>query len=222
MATAPLGLVSPWAALPALGALALFVGLAVRDVLVATPPRGLRDGRLRFRIAVALHQLLQPLARASGRVTARRAAQGEPTVNQPLPVVVGSRRDGVTVLFEDRPRAELADLLIGEVRRKGIRVLPSTGWDDYDARLLASALVVGDLQTSSHPEGFVQLRIRTRIRPVRLGVLVGVGATATLLSEPALALLIAAPSVGETVRGVVRLARLPARILPARRQEPDG
>jgi hypothetical protein len=68
------------------------------------------------------------------------------------------------LLFEaDRPRADLVASIIGHLRVAGARVELATGWDDYDARLLASRLVVGDLVTSSHPIGYVQIAVRRRI-----------------------------------------------------------
>jgi len=213
--TAPLGLVWGWAALPALAALALVGGLAVHDAATVDTARSVHRGRLRFRMSVAIHHLLQPLARTWGRIRSRRVTHAEPPSRRVLPTPVGRVR-GVTVVPEDRPRAEFADVLVGEVRRAGFRVLPSSGWDDHDGRVLASTLVTGDLQTSSHPEGFIQVRVRRRLRLGRLGALLGAALSTAIVSEPELALLIVTPGAVETLRGVVRLHRLPRRILPLR------
>jgi hypothetical protein len=43
-------------------------------------------------------------------------------------------------------------------------VLPASGWEDYDARVVGSLLVHGELVTSAHPIGSVQMRVRRRFR----------------------------------------------------------
>ncbi|MDP8930679.1 MAG: glycosyltransferase, partial [Actinomycetota bacterium] len=64
---APLGLLAGPLELPALAGLLGLLLLGAVDVAHAQPPRGLKTGRWRFRFAVALHHLLQPLVRTSGR-----------------------------------------------------------------------------------------------------------------------------------------------------------
>ena len=122
-------------------------------------------------------------------------------------------RGGIVVVPEDRPRAELAAALVSALRGRGIRALPSSGWEDYDARLLLSAFAYGELQTSSHPEGFVQLRIRMRPRIRRL-----TGAIAMTIAAawvvPVLGALVLLPTLS-LLKGAVDARRLPARLLRA-------
>ena len=113
---------------------------------------------------------------------------------------------------EDRPRSELAAGLVRALRCRGIRAIYPSGWEDYDARLLLSPLVYGELQTSSHPEGFVQVRDSRRARagadrrrPCAAGALV----TAVV---PVLAVLLVLP-VASVAAGAIRARRLPARML---------
>ena len=89
--------------------------------------------------------------------------------------------------------------------------MPSSGWENYDARLFLSAFAYGDLQTSSHPEGFVQVRIRTHPRRRRLAGAVAVTIAAALVS-PVLGALVLAPSLS-LMRGAIRARRLPVRLL---------
>ena len=121
---------------------------------------------------------------------------------------------GVVVVEEDRPRAELAAALVEALRGRGIRAIYPNGWEDYDARLLLSALVLGELQTSSHPEGYVQVRIRTRPRAPQLVAGGLVAAAGTALVSPAFALLLV-PAAASVAIGATRARRLPARLLSA-------
>jgi hypothetical protein len=202
------------------------MGLTTADMVRATPPRGTRDRTLRFRFKVALHHLLQPLARAWGRSRNRANARRDLPGRQPLPVPCLRVGHGLLVMPEDRPRPDFAMAVISELRRSGVRVIPASGWEDYDARVLASTFVYGDLQTSSHPTGFVQLRIRRRLRRVRLGVAAAIAAAVSLLSPSfgveiaslgafdALDALVVIPTIGETVRGIIRCRLLVTRTLP--------
>jgi O-antigen biosynthesis protein len=159
----PLGFVWPVLALPALVALVLVASLFVIDMRRAHPPRWLSRGRLSFRAGVAAMHLLQPLVRVWGRVRHRPLARADLPPAGP-PFHVARRQRGVLVLVEDRPRVELAMGIVTELRRAGMRAEPPTGWEDHDARLAGSFLVVGDLVTSSHPVGYVQVRVRRRLR----------------------------------------------------------
>jgi hypothetical protein len=116
------------------------------------------------------------------------------------------------VVPQDRPRAELAAELVDALRLEGVRAIHPSGWEDYDARLLLSAFSHGELQTSAHPEGFVQVRIRFRPRLRSIAAACGTACAGALLLAPALALgvVVVAASAG---RGAVRARRLPARIL---------
>jgi O-antigen biosynthesis protein len=209
--TAPLAVVSPWLALPAaFAALGLFL-LAAVDMARTPPPRRGRTGGLRFRAQVAVHHLLQPLVRFWGRNRHRNGASRDLGRHQRLPEGVRSVPGGIVVVPEDRPRSELAAALVSALRGRGIRALPSSGWEDYDARLLLSAFAYGELQTSSHPEGFVQVRIRTRPRRRRLAGAVTVTLAAALIN-PILGALVLLPTLS-LLKGAVDARRLPALLL---------
>ncbi len=211
--TAPLALLSPGLAIPAACAAASLAGIAAVDMARAEPPRRARKGRLRFRLTVALHHLLQPLVRTWERSRHHRTALRELPTHEPLPGPIERVSRGVLLIPEDRPRAELAAAVIDELRRAGVRAISASGWEDYDARLLASTFVYGDLQTSSHPVGFVQLRIRPRLRWARLSV-AAAAAGALVVLDPVLAPLIVVPTLAEVARGIFRSRRLLARTIP--------
>ncbi len=211
--TAPLAVVSPWLGLPAAFAIAGLLVLAGVDMARADPPRRQAKGRLRFRASVAIHHLLQPLVRSWARSRHRNLALRSLDTQPALPARVRRVRRGVVVVPEDRPRSELAAALVEALRCHGIRAMHPSGWEDCDARLLLSSSVYGELLTSSHPEGFVQVRIRPRPRRrVLLASLVVVAAAVVV--TPVLATLLVIPGAG-VVRGAVRARRLPARILPS-------
>jgi glycosyltransferase involved in cell wall biosynthesis len=210
--TAPLALISPWLALPAVFAAVGLCLLAAVDMARTPLPRRSRTGGLRFRAQVAIHHLLQPLVRFWGRNRQRNGASRDLGAHQTLPESIRRVRGGIVVVSEDRPRSELAAALVSALRARGIRALPSSGWEDYDARLLLSPFAYGELQTSSHPEGFVQVRIR--FRPRRRVVAIGsAAAAAALVISPVLALVPITLAVG-VAKGAIRARRLPARVLP--------
>jgi hypothetical protein len=212
--TAPLALISPWLGLAAALAVAGLAVLAGVDMARADPPRRGRHG-LGFRASVAVHHLLQPLVRHWARSRHRQLARRNLDGGQELPEAVRRLRGGIVIVPEDRPRAEFAAALIEVLRRRGIRATQPSGWEDCDARLLLSPFLVGKLQTSSHPEGFVQVRIRGRPRPWPLVVAVAtLGAAAVV--DPFLAALLALPGAG-LAHGALRARRLPAQLLPSAR-----
>jgi hypothetical protein len=206
LATAPLALLSARFAIPAVTALAGLAALTAVDIARAAPPRHLRRGRLRFRMGVALHHLLQPLVRAWGRSRHRRPARRELAARPALPEPIRRLAHGVVLMPEDRPRTDLASAVLDELRRGGMRAVSATGWEDYDARLLASSFVYGDFQSSSHPVGYVQLRVRgrPRWRPLGAAAVVAAGFAAV---NPALGVAVVAAAGAEVLRGLVR-ARL--------------
>jgi hypothetical protein len=65
----------------------------------------------------------------------------------------------------DRDRAALATALIAHLRGDGLQVAAAGGWDDYDARIAGGPFVRGEMVTSEHPAGCIQLRVRRRVRP---------------------------------------------------------
>jgi hypothetical protein len=210
--TAPLALVSPWLGLPAVTAIVGLLVLAGLDMAAAEPPRRSSCRPLAFRAAVAIHHLLQPLVRYWARSRHRPLALRGLDSPQHLPPAVQRVAGGVVVVPEDRPRSELATALVDALRSRGIRALHPSPWEDCDARLLLSPLVHGELQTSAHPEGFVQIRIRSRPRWAQLGAAVAVGVAATA-ATPLLALLLLAPAASLS-HGAFRARRLPARVIP--------
>jgi O-antigen biosynthesis protein len=209
--TAPLALISPWLGLPALLAICGLVALGAVDMVRGEPPRRGINGKLRFRARVAVHHLLQPLVRWWARTRHRDIARRSIGPLGDLPPAVRRVRGGVVVVPEDRPRSELAAALVEALRGQGVRAIYPDGWEDYDARLLLSAAIYGELQTSSHPEGFVQVRIRLRPRRRMIAAGLAAGLVATALI-PALAVLLVLP-VGSLARGAIRARRLPARML---------
>jgi hypothetical protein len=186
--------------------------LAVVDMIRAEPPRRLLRGRLRFRAGVAIHHILQPLVRYWARTRHRNVALRGLGDQEVLPAAVKEVSGGIVVVPEDRPRSDLAAALIAELRRRGIRAMTPSGWEEHDAQLLLSGTVYGELQTSSHPEGFVQVRVRPRPKRRVLAV-AAAGAIAAVAFTPFLAVIPAVIAVNYGW-GALRARRLPARILP--------
>jgi hypothetical protein len=210
--TAPLALIVPALGIPALLGLGLVAALGAIDVARANAPRGLRRGRWRFRLGVAAHHLLQPLVRSWGRYRSRHLARRDTLTHAPLPAPVSTLGGGVVVLPQDRDRADVAAAVIGGLRREGARVLPPSGWEDFDARLAASPFVVADVQTSGYPEGFVQVRMRTRMRWGRLAAAVA-AAVALGVVHPAMGAIFAGATLAETGRELVRAQLLLRRAI---------
>lgn len=214
LATAPLAAVAVQLALPALLAALYLLSIVAIDMVRAHPPRGSGLARARFRSSVAAHHLLQPCVRTWGRWRGAGAAhRGLPAV-APLPRAVRTAAGGVHVLKEDRAREALASTLVEELRRKGLRLLPAIGWEDHDARLV-STFLFADLQTSSHPVGFVQVRVRTRPRWARLALTALT--TASVFAVNALAAAVVTVAV---TAALCRSAWRPRRILERAVQRP--
>lgn len=212
--TAPVGLALAPAALPALAAAGFLLTLGLVDAVRATPGRRIQRNRLWFRVRVAVHHLCQPVVRAWGRSRSRAVALHDlPDADERgLPPLLTASRAGVTLIEEDRPRAELAEALVRAIRRTGTRVLPPSGWEDHDARLYLSQLVAGDLLTSSHPEGFVHVRVRNRLRRSRAALVVGSVAVANLVA-PVVAVALAGAAMLSAVHGLIRSRSLLVRVL---------
>jgi O-antigen biosynthesis protein len=209
--TVPLAVISPWLALPAIFAAAFLAVLAGADMARIQPPRRNGTAGLRFRAKVAAHHLLQPLVRFWGRNRHRNGARADLNGHPPLPDSIRRVPGGIVVVPEDRPRSELAAALVSALRGRGIRALPTSGWEDYDARLLLSAFAYGELQTSSHPEGFVQIRVRVRPRLRRLASVFAM-TVALAWVNPLLGVLVLVPTLS-LVKGTVDARRLPALLL---------
>jgi glycosyltransferase involved in cell wall biosynthesis len=205
MLVAPSGLLAlrwPLLGVPAVAALGMVAALFVLEASRVRPPPGTRS-RLRFRCVVALLSLLQPLARTWGRIRQRTPARQGLAPQVPLPQPIVRLPRGVLLLPEDRPRQELAAAVVRALRRGGLSVLPASGWEDHDARLVGSALVSGELVTSNHPVGCVQVRVRRRLR--RLWGLAYAGAVAVAVPvDPVLVGALIVGGVVETLRGLWR------------------
>lgn len=123
------------------------------------------------------------------------------------------------MLPADRPRPELAAALVNELRRRKVRVLPPNEWEAHDAAFVASTLVVGELVTSSHPEGCVQVRVRTRLR-MGAAMLYALAALVALAVQPLATAAVAVVVVAELGRGMVRSGPRVRRIV--RHASPSG
>jgi hypothetical protein len=166
LALAPLGLLWPVVLLVPLVAVLGVAALGVLDAVRQRPPAGTRAVRLGFRLGVAGLHLLQPLARTWGRLRHRRPARRDIPPPSALPAPVKSLPGGALLVPETRPRAEIASDIVAALRSGGLGVVSATGWEDHDAIVLSSILIAGQLVTSSHPVGSVQIRVRRRLRPV--------------------------------------------------------
>lgn len=210
--TAPLAIVSPFLAIPAGAGLTLLAALGAVDFARVSPARQLRGGRNRFRASVAAMHLLQPIVRAWARLRMRRSARRALPRNVHVSGVVRGLPGRVLLTEWDQPRDELVAALVADVQRAGVRVRPITGWEPYDARLVGSTSVVGDLITSAHPDGFVQLRMsrRPRVTPfVTAAAAAGTG----VLASPYVALALGVVMIADVARGFWRTGPLVRRLL---------
>ena len=212
LAALPLAAASPVLATPAVVVGLVLLVLGVLDAVRVRPPRTLRRRRLRFRAAVAVHHLLQPLARRWGRARTeahvRATASLHPPLTGPAQVVAG----GVVLLPEDRPRADTVAAVSELFRRAGLRTVPAGEWDAHDVQLQGSVLVTGRLVTSAHPPGTVQLRVRRGLARGRaLLVAASLAALAAVEVESAVALGVA--TAADVARGWWRTGPLVRRVV---------
>ncbi len=203
----PLAILWPALAFLALASVAGLGLLLWIDAARTCPVPGWRFGRLAFRLGVATLNILQPLARTGGRLLNAPAASRQLPPAAPLPFPIRPAADGVLLMPADRPRADLAAQIVTHLRRAGLRVVPATGWEDYDARILGSVLVAGDLITSAYPQGAVQLKIRPRLRRRPALALLLLLAALTLTAPVAALVLLAATSL-VAFRGFWRVTHL--------------
>ncbi len=209
--SAPLGLLKPMLCAPAVLALVGLVLLGGVDVVQSRPPRACRTGQLRFRVHVAVMHLLQPLVRTWGRArhraVARRLTQARPCLLGPM-----HAERGTLLTPYEGPRAEVAAAAVAVLLQSGQRVAPGTGWEDFDAQVVGGPFVVGELLTSSHPQGWVQLRVRRRLRWPAVAaflVLVCMVATVGLL----LVVIVLGAGLAEVVRELRRTRSTVHRVL---------
>jgi glycosyltransferase involved in cell wall biosynthesis len=215
LVTAPAGLVSTWLFAPALAAAACIVSLAVVDVARTRPPPWIRSPRLWFGLGVATMHLLQPIVRAWGRFRHRDAARRELPVAVSIPGPAQRCARGVLLLPETASRSELAGAIVTSLRLSGLRMVTATGWEDYDARILGSVSLRGDLITSAHPVGSIQVRVRRRPRWGALGVIAAVLALIAVVSYW-LALVLLGAVVLDVLAGVWRTGGHVRRVITAR------
>jgi cellulose synthase/poly-beta-1,6-N-acetylglucosamine synthase-like glycosyltransferase len=188
----------PWFVIPtacALVFLAVLVLVDARSLVLASPRLGRRFG---FRLSVALLSVAQPLARAWGRVTHTPAATRS---RPPAEAVAGPllRTGNVLVAPEQRSRVETMALIVASLRRAGLVVLPSAGWEEPDATVVGSSLVAADILSVGQPAGVIQIRSRRRIRA--LAWLAPFLVTAAALLNVTVGLLLGALALVEVARG---------------------
>lgn len=203
--SAPLAVLSPALATPAVIGLALLGWLFALDAVRCRPPAAGRVRRAVHRAHVGLLHLLQPLARLWGR-RQRRGAAGPAGPRPPAGLPARPVGRGVLVVPESRPRPELVGTLVAALRHRRLRVLVSDGWDAADAQVAGSVLVRGTLVTSSHPPGWVQIRLRGAVQPAPLSAVAGIALASAPLS-PVAAAVLAGVALADVAVGGVRLRR---------------
>jgi hypothetical protein len=211
IALSPVALIAWPVAIVSLSALAFLMALAVIDFGAATPPSAFGEQGFKYRTGVTLMHLLQPLSRSLARTWHRPVARKRVMQAQQLAGPARALPGGVVLMREDRPRGELVEDILALLRQAGAKVVPPTGWEAYDARLLPSMLLAGDLTTSSHPVGWVQVRLSPTLRSGRaLLVAISVIALTTVAVPAAVGLLIL--GMLDLAIGAVRLQWFRSRI----------
>jgi glycosyltransferase involved in cell wall biosynthesis len=162
--TAPLGLLLPALFLPAVLAALGLLALVGVDLVRADPPRACDTGRWRFRAGVALLHLLQPVVRTWGRARHRTAARRDGPTTASLPGPMHVLDGGILMAPHSGQRAELTAAVVALLQRSGLRVAAGTGWEDFDARIRLGPFLVGELITTGHIVGWVQIQVRRRLR----------------------------------------------------------
>jgi hypothetical protein len=184
-----------------LAAVALVAFLFVVDAVRARPPRTRPRISLGFRVEVATLFLLQPLARLIGRLANyEEAVRGAPSPRWFEAGAVSRKRDQV-LISTSVPRVEIMSELVRYLRRHRMAVAASTGWEEHDCRVLASTLVAGDVISSAHVPGAVQIRVRTRLRPALFAGFVALAVLAAT-ATPVAALIVLLATAVELARGL--------------------
>jgi len=171
--------------IPLLGA-AFLVGLGASDFSRINVPPYARPYSVKFRLNLTLLNLLQPVARAWGRARNRSLARRK-AIAAPALGPIQSLGRGVFLMQEKRPRPELAENVVQLLRKAGMRVVPPTGWEAYDALVLASLLIGAEVITSAHPPGWLQLKVRRYVR-WKMALVAGGAIIVAALMDPRLAL----------------------------------
>jgi hypothetical protein len=185
----------------------LLLTLGFIDAQRTQPPRSLGRGRLRFRLGVAFLHLAQPAVRTWARLRETRLSRRRTPEYSRLPGPVQELPGGVLLLPESRPRVEIVAGLVSDLRRAGLAIVSPSGWESYDANILASLLLRGELVTSAHPEGCVQIRVRRRLRVRRTLTWLAVSGLA-VLATPWLGLGVWLLAAADVARGWHRTGRL--------------
>jgi hypothetical protein len=90
----------------------------------------------------------------------------------------------VLLLPADRERPQLSEMIVDILRRSGLRLAIDSGWDDHDALIAGSFLLRGELVTSGHPRGCVQIQVRTRLLGGRFAFVAGAFALTAWMAPP--------------------------------------
>lgn len=212
IAVAPFALLMPaLAVLPLLG-VAVLLTLAAIDMKRTQLPRSQGGRALRFRLGVALLHLAQPIVRSWARLrqtaTMRRQLPSYTEMPGPMTRLPG----GVLLLPESAPRPQMVAGLVGNLRRARIPISVPTGWENYDADLLASYFVRGELVTSSHPPGCVQIQVRRHLR-LRPAIGAAIAVAAATWVTPWLAGALLAACLVDVARGLRRTGPLVSLVI---------
>jgi hypothetical protein len=164
--------------------------------------------------------LLQPVARSWGRSRTRRVARTDAPAPSPLPEPIARLPRNVVVYPRDRAREVFAADVVAHLHRAGFRVMTGTGWEDHDARVLGSGVIAGDIVTSEHPEGCIQLKVRRRPRTTWCALVVAV-VIASAVVNPLLAASVASVAALSLVRGLSRTGPHLHRTLRAGATHPE-
>jgi O-antigen biosynthesis protein len=210
--SAPLGVLSRVLAGPAAIGVALLAVLCAVNVVRARLPANPGVGRLRARATLAGLTMAQPLARAWGRARNRAPGLRNTVPADAVPRPTGRGAGRVLVYPADRDRAALVTALIAHLRDRGLRVVAATGWDDHDARIAAGPFVRGEILTSEHPAGCIQVRVRRRVRRWALGATAIGAAVALSVSGAVFAAVVATAALG-ALDGLWRTGPLVDRLL---------
>jgi GT2 family glycosyltransferase len=187
------GFLVPVMRLFAFAAICALLALGLVDYRRCLPRRGHGRDR-RHRASVAALWLLQPIARMWGRLRGGGAASDDDGLGSGLRP---ARTVGRSVVIAGGDRVDVVRAAMRRLRRVGLVAAPASPWADHDAAFDASLAVRAHLVSSAYPEGFVQLRVRRRMRPA--GFAIACLALAIALIAPPLVLpvaLICAVDVG--------------------------
>jgi glycosyltransferase involved in cell wall biosynthesis len=212
--TMPLTVLSPWLASPAVVSVVGLVALGTVDAARVRPPRGVRGAAIRFRAGVVVMHLLQPIVRTWGRVRSRELARQHLSPAAAIPGPVRKVGNGVLLFPATCARADAAGAIVENLRRTGLRIVPDSGWEDHDARIIGSTFIRGDLVTSAHPIGSIQLRIRRRPRWAHVSVF-GAATVLCLIISVWLGLAVAALGMLDAIMGIWRTGGLVRRTVRA-------